>query len=95
LSWSAILTATLARWHLAKMDMGVDSSSATLNDTGVNFSNETQAFNFLQEILDDSDFQVTGNAFARYFWYGIAVVIGIAALFNIIQVITLKMRPVL
>lgn len=74
------------------MDMGDNSSSMPLNDTGVDFSNMTQAMDFLSEILNDAEFQVTGNAFARYFWYGIVVVIGIAAGFNIIQKTTLRMR---
>lgn len=74
------------------MGMGGGSSSAPLNDSGVDFSNETQAFNFLQEILNDSVLQVTGNDFARYFWYGVVVVIGIAAIFNAVQKITLKTR---
>ena len=74
--------------------MGDDSSSIPLNDTGVDFSNMTQAMDFLGQILDDTDFQVIGNAFARYFWYGIVVVIGIAAGFNIIQKTTLRMRYV-
>jgi ferric-chelate reductase len=47
---------------------------------------------FLGEILDDSDLQISGNAFARYFWYGVVVVIGIAAIFNIIQKVTLQLR---
>lgn len=74
------------------MDMGDNSSSMPLNDTGVDFSNMTQAMDFLGEILNDAEFQVTGNAFARYFWYGIVVVIGIAAGFNIVQKTTLRMR---
>jgi ferric-chelate reductase len=60
-------------------------SSVTLNATGVDFTNETQAFDFLEEILDDSTFQVTGNEFARYFWYGAVVVIGITAMVNVVQ----------
>ena len=47
---------------------------------------------FLDKILDDSDLQVAGNAFARYFWYGIVVVIAIAAIFNIVQKTTLRLR---
>lgn len=73
--------------------MGDDSSSA-LNASGVDFSNNTQAMDFLGEILDDSDLQISGNAFARYFWYGVVVVIGIATLFNIIQRTTLQLRYV-
>lgn len=71
--------------------MGDDSSSA-LNSSGVDFSNDTQAMDFLGQILDDSDLQISGNAFASYFWYGIVVVIGIAAIFNIIQRTTLRFR---
>ena len=47
---------------------------------------------FLDKILDDSDLQISGNAFARYFWYGIVVVIAIAAIFNLVQKTTLRLR---
>ena len=46
----------------------------------------------LGKILDDSDLQVSGNAFARYFWYGIVVVLAIAAIFNMVQRTTLRLR---
>lgn len=65
-----------------------------LNSSAVDFSNATQAFNFLQEILDDSVFQVTGNQYARYFWYGVVVVIGIAGIINVVETVTLKNRLV-
>ena len=71
--------------------MGDDASSA-LDATGVDFSNDTQAMDFLGEILDDSDLQISGNVFARYFWYGVVVVIGLTAIFNIIQKTTLQLR---
>ncbi|KAI9679713.1 MAG: hypothetical protein M1822_007319 [Bathelium mastoideum] len=69
------------------MDMGSMSSDGgggfvPLNDSGVDFSNETQAQDFLSEILDDSYSQVVSNQYARYFWYGIVVFIGIAAICN-------------
>lgn len=67
-------------------------SSVTLNATGVDFSNETQAFDFLEEILDDSIFQVTGNEFARYFWYGAVVVIGITTMVNVAQKVIRRTR---
>ena len=69
-----------------------DDSSSALNATGVDFGNDTQAMDFLGEILDDTDLQISGNAFARYFCYGIVVVIGITAIFNILQKITLQLR---
>ena len=71
-----------------------DDSSSALNASGIDFSNATQAMDFLGEILDDSDLQISGNAFARYFWYGVVVVIGIAAISNIIQRTTLQLRSV-
>lgn len=74
--------------------MGDDSSSA-LNSSGVDFSNDTQAMDFLGEILDDSDLQISGNAFARHFWYGVVIVIGIAAIFNMVQMAILKLRYLL
>ena len=67
-------------------------SSAPLNDTGVDFSNETQALNFLGEILDDTFLQIDGNNAATNFWYGIAVVLGLAALCNIVWTTTLWSR---
>ena len=71
-----------------------DGMDMPLNDTGVDFSKTTQAEDFLAEILDDTDFQVIGNAYARYFWYGVVLLIGISAIFNVIQRTTLRMRYV-
>lgn len=56
-----------------------------LSPAGVDFANETQAFDFLADMLDDSVLQVIGNAYATYFWYGTACVVGIAALVNVYQ----------
>ncbi|CAD6446682.1 93e6b732-17f6-428e-9f8d-d8e003f39abd [Sclerotinia trifoliorum] len=64
---------------------GAPSDGSALNDTGFNFSNMTQAADFLGEILDDSVFQIKGNAAARHFWYGVCAVIATAAFFNFAQ----------
>lgn len=77
---------------MSGMGMGGGGSSAPLNATGVDFSNATQAMDFLGDMLDDTVFQVVGNTFARYFWYGIVVVIGIAAIHNAIWRLTLNLR---
>ncbi|OKL62813.1 hypothetical protein UA08_01870 [Talaromyces atroroseus] len=76
------------------MDMGMGStaSSGPLTAAGVDFSNETQAVDFLQEILDDSVLGVVGNQYARYFWYGIVVVIGIATISNLVEKVILQTR---
>ena len=65
---------------------------AHLNASGVDFANETQAFNFLQEILDDTILQPIGTAAARKFWYGVVTVIGVAALSNLAWLTTLQSR---
>ena len=69
------------------MPMGPD-----LTDTGMNMTNYTVAYNFLQDILDYTGFQPLDEAISRAFWYGIVIVIGIAAIANIIQWTTLKAR---
>ncbi len=78
------------------MSTGDSSSSiptiTPLNDSGVDFSNYTQAFNFQQEILDDSILKIIASQYAKNFWYGILVVIGIATMFNVIQKSLLRMR---
>ena len=63
-----------------------------LNDSGVDFSNFTQAYNFQQETLDDTILQVIANKYATDFWYGIVVVIGIATIFNVTRKVLLWMR---
>jgi ferric-chelate reductase len=64
----------------------------SLNASGVDFSNRTQAMAFLAAMLDDSVFQVDGNTYARSFWYGVVVVIGLAGMANAISRATLHMR---
>jgi hypothetical protein len=79
------------------MPMGGGSSSSQLtplNDSGVDFSNWTQAFNFQQEILDDSIIQVIANYYARAFWYGVVVVIAIGTISNVSRRLHLQMRLV-
>lgn len=66
--------------------------STPLTPAGVDFSNETQALNFLQDLLDDRALQVSANAVARNFWYGVVVVVGVAAICHILSTVTLWMR---
>ena len=64
----------------------VDSSdSAPLSAIGLNLTNETTAFDYLGEILDDTDLQVIDNRYATYFWYGIIVAIVISVFFNALR----------
>jgi ferric-chelate reductase len=71
---------------------GIDGGG--LNASGVDFSNQTQAMSFLAAMLDDSVLQVDGNTYARAFWYGIAVFIGVAGISNTAWRATLAMRHV-
>ncbi|RFU35937.1 hypothetical protein B7463_g331, partial [Scytalidium lignicola] len=72
--------------------MDGSSMDGALNATGVDFSNSTQAADFLGEILDDTVFQIEGNKYARNFWYGVCTVIAVCGLFNLIQKATTKIR---
>lgn len=67
-------------------------SWVSLNASGVDFANQTQAFNFLQQLLDDTRFQPAGTAAAQAFWYGVVAVVGVAGLLNIIWRIILRTR---
>jgi ferric-chelate reductase len=68
------------------------ASPAPLSTDGVDFSNETQAANFLQDLLDDSVFQIGANAVARKFWYGVVAVVGFTAICHIIWTVILRAR---
>jgi len=63
-----------------------------LSDAGLNMSNVTVAYDFLQDILDYDAFEPLDQAIARAFWFGIIIVITIAALVNFTQYLTLKAR---
>ena len=75
------------------MDMGgAMASSGPVRPDRVDFSNQTQAAEFLEALLDDDELKIIGNAYARYFWYGVAVVLGLATLTNLARVLTLRLR---
>ncbi len=74
------------------MMMGGAPTDSPLNASGIDFSNSTQAAMFLGEILDDTQFQIDGNMYARNFWYGVCAVIGTCAFFNVAQKITFRLR---
>jgi ferric-chelate reductase len=76
------------------MTMGGAPSDSPLNASGIDFSNSTQAATFLGEILDDTEFQIDGNMYARNFWYGVCGVIGVCAVFNVLRKATFNMRYV-
>lgn len=65
--------------------MSQDDGLILLNPDQYDMNNETQAINFLSQLLDDSVLQYNAQDFSRYFWYGIVAVIGLFSLFNILS----------
>jgi ferric-chelate reductase len=79
------------------MDMNsgpVPTAGPDLSDAGMDMTNYTVASNFLQDILDDSILQPSDYAIARAFWYGIVIVIAIAAICNLTNRAILHFRYV-
>ena len=76
------------------MDMngGGGVPMGALSPDGVDFSNETQASEFLELLLDDDQLKIIGNAYATYFWYGTVVAITLASAFNFAQWVVLRSR---
>jgi hypothetical protein len=69
-----------------KMDMNSSMPMPPdLSDAGMNMSNSTVAYNFLQDILDYDGFQEMDQGITRAYWYGICIVIGVFALANLVH----------
>ncbi|SMY23516.1 unnamed protein product [Zymoseptoria tritici ST99CH_1A5] len=78
---------------MGDMDMGMDNSSTPiLSPDGVDFSNSTQAADFLEQLLNDDDLKVIGNDYAKKFWYGVVTIIALATLLNFLRWLTLQSR---
>jgi hypothetical protein len=56
-----------------------------LSTAGLDMSNSTVQSDFLAQILDDTELQVTLNEYATRVWYGIVAAIGLAAIINAAQ----------
>ncbi|TVY90800.1 Ferric/cupric reductase transmembrane component [Lachnellula willkommii] len=61
-----------------------DTSPTALSTVGLDMTNETVKMDFLTQLLDDTVLQVTSNHYATIFWYGIVVVIVLAAIFKFV-----------
>jgi hypothetical protein len=75
--------------------MAGDGSSTTLTPlyaTGYDLTNTTQAMEFPAHAWDDSNIEISGKKYARNFWYGIVVVIGLAGILNLMWRVKLKLR---
>lgn len=77
---------------MADMSMGGAPSDSPLNATGFNLNDPDDAADFLGEILDDTEFQIDGNMYARNFWYGVVAVIVFCAAFNVYTSVNAKLR---
>jgi hypothetical protein len=58
----------------------------------VGLSSVMDASNSPEELLDNSVYQFDGNVRARYFWYGIAALIGVTAILNLRWRLDLRLR---
>ena len=81
------------------MDMGTSDmlsvgDSGPLTSAGFNMSNVTDAANFLDAILDDSDFMPLNKDIVKAFWYAMVIVIGIAGIYNAYTLIVTTARSV-
>ena len=72
--------------------MAGGQSQQGLTPAGLDLSTDTDAMTFLGEILDDSEFQPVDVSIARAFWYGIVIVIAIAATLNLFNVLKMRSR---
>ena len=79
------------------MDTGGDSASmdSELTASGFNLSNSTDAMEFLEQLLDDGELQPVNINMSQIFWYGIVIVIGLAAFANAVQSVVLRSRFVI
>ncbi|CZR60757.1 related to ferric reductase (metalloreductase) [Phialocephala subalpina] len=62
-----------------------DSAPIALSTEGLNMSDVTVQTDFLAQLLNDSELQITSNFYARAFWYGIVVAIALASVLNLLQ----------
>ena len=54
-----------------------------LNPSQFNLHNETEAMDFLGQLLDDSILKYDAQAYSRYFWDGTVVLIVACAAYNV------------
>jgi len=74
------------------MPSSTASSPDALSTDGLDWTNSTVQADFLAELLDDTELQVTSNSYARYFWYGIVVTIALATICNLLLTIAAYLR---
>lgn len=74
------------------MSMPSGNSAIPLDPSNFNLSNDSQAMDFLSQLLDDTTLQYDAQNFSRYFWYCIVVVIGLFAIDNAFRNIDSTLR---
>lgn len=72
-----------------------DSSTTPLSTEGLNMTDVDVQTDFLANLLDDTELQVTSNYYARAFWYGIVAFIALAAALNLLLRLSSRSRYVL
>jgi len=69
--------------------------SDPLSTAGLDMGNGSVQMDFLTALLDDTELQVISNFYARSFWFGVVVVVGIAALLNLFLRVRTGLRQVI
>ena len=82
----------MANMDMGQSDMSGNGDSGPLTSAGFNLSNATDAANFLDAILDDSDLVPPNQNISRAFWYAIVIVIAIAGIFNAYILVISRIR---
>ena len=70
------------------------SAADALSTANIRMGNESAQMDFLMELLDDTEIQVIANSYARRYWYGVVVVIGLATLLNVVMRVASRSRQV-
>ena len=74
------------------MPMPASGPLVPLDPSQFDLKNETQASDFLGQLLDDHILKYDAQKFSRNFWYGIVVFIALCASYNVLWRSTLGLR---
>ena len=69
-----------------------EGAGLTVDPSQFDLHNETQAAEFLEQMLDDSILKYDAQKYSRYFWYGVLVFIGMVAAYNAVWKGTMILR---
>jgi ferric-chelate reductase len=74
------------------MTCSASDSPGNLSTVGLDMTDPNIQLDFLTALLDDACLQIWSSAYSRYFWYGIAAVIGVFTLKRLVRATQLEVR---